>query len=30
MVAGLSEENASPGAVRAYKELGWWGLRKKW
>ncbi|RLC13140.1 MAG: hypothetical protein DRI57_16815 [Deltaproteobacteria bacterium] len=30
MVAGLSEENASPGAVRAYKELDWWGLRKKW
>ena len=28
MVAGLSEENAHPGAVRAYKELGWWDLRK--
>lgn len=24
MVAGLSEENAHPGAIRAYKELGWW------
>lgn len=24
MVHGLSEENAHPGAIRAYKELGWW------
>ena len=24
MVCGLSEENAHPGAIRAYKELGWW------
>ncbi|QTA80978.1 Uncharacterized protein dnl_32960 [Desulfonema limicola] len=29
MVAGLSEENAHPGAVRAFKELGWWDLTKK-
>ncbi len=29
MVAGLSEENAHPGAIRAFKELGWWELRKK-
>lgn len=29
MVDGLSEENTHPGAVRAYKELGWWELRKK-
>ncbi len=28
MVAGLSEENAHPGAIRAFKELGWWDLRK--
>ena len=28
MVAGLSEENAHPGAIRAFKELGWWELRK--
>lgn len=26
MTCGLSEENAHPGAVRAYKELGWWDL----
>ncbi|PMR72754.1 TAXI family TRAP transporter solute-binding subunit [Billgrantia endophytica] len=24
MVAGLTEENSHPGAIRAYKELGWW------
>lgn len=29
MTCGLSEENTHPGAVRAYKELGWWGLTKK-
>lgn len=29
MVAGLSEENAHPGAIRAFEELGWWELRKK-
>ena len=28
MVAGLTEENAHPGAIRAFKELGWWELRK--
>lgn len=28
MVAGLTEKNAHPGAIRAYKELGWWGIRK--
>lgn len=27
MVAGLTEENAHPGAIRAFKELGWWDLR---
>lgn len=27
MVDGLSEENAHPGAIRAYKELGIWDLR---
>lgn len=26
MTCGLSEENAHPGAIRAYKELGWWEL----
>ena len=30
MVSGLSETNANPGAIRAYKELGWWDLRKKY
>lgn len=29
MVAGLSDQNAHPGAIRAFKELGWWDLRKK-
>jgi len=29
MVDGLSEENTHPGAIRAYKELGWWDLRKQ-
>lgn len=29
MVAGLTEENAHPGAIRAFKELGWWDLTKK-
>ncbi len=24
MLHGLSEENTHPGAIRAYKELGWW------
>jgi len=24
MTCGLSEENTHPGAIRAYKELGWW------
>ncbi len=26
MTCGLSEENVHPGALRAYKELGWWDL----
>jgi TRAP transporter TAXI family solute receptor len=29
MTCGLSEENTHPGAIRAYKELGWWDLAKK-
>lgn len=29
MTCGLSEENTHPGAIRAYKELGWWELRNK-
>ncbi|MEL6311281.1 MAG: TAXI family TRAP transporter solute-binding subunit [Pseudomonadota bacterium] len=29
MTCGLSEENTHPGAVRAYKELGWWDLTEK-
>ncbi|HET9490591.1 MAG TPA: TAXI family TRAP transporter solute-binding subunit [Methylomirabilota bacterium] len=29
MVNGLTEENAHPGAMRAYKELGWWEHRTK-
>lgn len=28
MVHGLSEENVHPGALRAYKELGWWEMTK--
>ena len=28
MVCGLSEENTHPGAIKAYKELGWWDKRK--
>ena len=28
MTCGLSEENAHPGAIRAYKELGWWDKTK--
>ncbi len=28
MTCGLSEENTHPGAIRAYKELGWWDLAK--
>ncbi len=27
MTCGLSEENTHPGAIRAYKDLGWWELR---
>lgn len=30
MVAGLSDENVNPGAKRAYEELGWWDLTKKY
>jgi TRAP transporter TAXI family solute receptor len=30
MVAGLSDENVDPGANRAYQELGWWDLTKKY
>jgi TRAP transporter TAXI family solute receptor len=30
MVAGLSEENAHPGAIKAFKELGWWENRLKY
>ncbi|WP_083799209.1 TAXI family TRAP transporter solute-binding subunit [Roseobacter sp. AzwK-3b] len=29
MTCGLSEENAHPGAIRAFKELGWWELTEK-
>ena len=29
MTCGLSEANTNPGAVKAYKELGWWKLTKK-
>ncbi len=29
MTCGLSEENTHPGAIRAYKELGWWELKDK-
>ncbi len=28
MTCGLSEENAHPGAIRAFKELGWWDKTK--
>jgi len=30
MVDGLTEENAHPGAIRAFKELGLWENRKKY
>ncbi len=30
MVGGLTETNTNPGAIRAFKELGWWDLRKKY
>lgn len=30
MVAGLSDENAHPGAKKAYVELGWWDKRKNY
>jgi len=30
MVAGLSEDNAHPGAIKAFKELGWWEKRLKY
>lgn len=29
MTCGLDENNTHPGAVKAYKELGWWDLTKK-
>jgi uncharacterized protein len=29
MIDGLTEETAHPGAIRAYKELGWWDKAKK-
>ena len=29
MTCGLSKENTHPGAVKAFKELGWWGQTKK-
>lgn len=29
MISGLSDENAHPGAIRAYKELGLWERRKE-
>ncbi len=28
MTCGLSDENTHPGAIKAYKELGWWDKRK--
>ena len=28
MLHGLSDENVHPGALKAYKELGWWGKQK--
>lgn len=30
MVCGLTDKNTHPGAIRAYKDLGWWDLRKKY
>jgi TRAP transporter TAXI family solute receptor len=29
MTCGLDENNTHPGAIKAYKELGWWDLTKK-
>ncbi|MEM1384113.1 MAG: TAXI family TRAP transporter solute-binding subunit [Pseudomonadota bacterium] len=29
MTCGLSDENTHPGAIRAFKELGWWELKDK-
>lgn len=29
MVDGLTANNTQPGAIRAYKKLGWWKLRKQ-
>lgn len=29
MTCGLSEENTHPGAIKAYKELGWWDKTKQ-
>ena len=29
MTCGLSEENTHPGAIKAFKELGWWEQTKK-
>lgn len=28
MTCGLSDQNTHPGAIKAYKELGWWDKRK--
>ena len=28
MTCGLSDDNTHPGAIKAYKELGWWDKRK--
>jgi TRAP transporter TAXI family solute receptor len=28
MIGGLTEKNAHPGAIKAYKELGWWEERE--
>jgi TRAP-type uncharacterized transport system substrate-binding protein len=30
MVCGLTDTNTNPGAIKAYKELGYWELRKKY
>ena len=30
MVGGLTEANTHAGAIKAFKELGWWDLRKKY